>query len=234
MKAFTLSFALVLAAVSNLQADVIYAPVPIGSSPRTSDYGSSGGGSGFRTFDNFTPSFSANIETISWRGLFFGDISPAAAPSPDVLNWEIAFYADNGGEPGSLLAFESFAAADVASTFRGTGVLNAQNTYNVSFYDYSVTLTNPFTVTSGTEYWLSVLSRSSSVNPSFALLGATGGDDLSYQELLGPDLSVLSAGGVARDRAVILEGTPVPEPSMIVLLGTALGMLPLSRRYRRS
>ena len=233
MKAITLSFALVLAAASNLQADVIYAPTPIGSSPRTSDYGSSGG-SGFRTFDNFTPSVSANVETLSWRGLYFGDVIPAAAPSADVLNWEIAFYADSSGVPGSQLAFESFAAADVASNFVGTGVLNAGGSYNVSLYDYSVTLTNPFTVTGGTQYWFSVLSRSSSFNPTFALLGATGGDDLSYQQLLGSNLSVLSGTDVARDRAVILEGTPAPEPSTIVLLATAFGTLPLWRRYRRS
>ena len=233
MKAFTLSFALILAAASNLQAAVIYGPTVIGSSARISDYGSATQ-TGFRPFDNFTPAFDASVETVTWLGFFLDQTAPtpAPAPLPDVESWDIAFYADNVDAPGSQLSFESFAAADVTSAFVGTGTFIAGGTFNVNYYQYSATLTSPFMVTGGTEYWFSVLSRSSSYYPTFTLLGATGGDSASYQQLLGAGMSIDSAYAVAADRAVRLEGTPVPEPSTMMLLATGIG-LSFSRRFRR-
>jgi hypothetical protein len=227
-----LTLAIVLSAASNLSAAVIYAPTVIGSSARISDYGSASG-TGFRTFDNFEVSFGGSVQTVTWQG-FWLDLDnpiPVPAPSPDVLNWEIAFHADNAGIPGSQLSFESFAAADVASTFLGYGVFNAGGSYNVSYYEYSVTLTNPFEFSGGTEYWFSIFSRSDSYFPAFTLRGATGGDSASYQQLLGPGLAVVGQGPVAADRAVVLEGT-VPEPPAILLTAMALVLLPLSRRFR--
>lgn len=233
MKALSLSFALVLAAASNLQADVIYGPTISGSSPRISDYGLVTQ-TGFRTFDNFTPSFDATVETVTWYGFFLDLNSPDPAPAqlPDVSTWDIAFYSDNAGAPGSQLSLESIADGDVTSLFLGTGTFLFNGTYNINLYRYSATLTNPFSVVGGTDYWFSILSRSSSYYPAFTLFGATGGDGASYQQLLGSGMSIVSAGAVAADRAVVLEGTPVPEPSTMMLLATGIG-LSLSRRFRR-
>jgi hypothetical protein len=223
-------------AVSNLGADILYAPTQIGSSARVSDYGSADD-VGFRSFDNFALGSSASVEKISWTGFWmdFGNPVPAAAPSPDVLSWDIAFHADNAGVPGPQLFLESFSAANVSSGFLGTGIFTAGSSYNVSFYQYSAELTAPFSVTPATQYWVSVLSRSDVYNPAFVLRGATGGDDSSYQQQLGAGLSVVAAGAVARDRAFVLEGTVVPEPSTVGIGAVGLLLLPiLQRRLRRA
>jgi hypothetical protein len=212
-------------------AAVLYGPTQIGSSARVSDFGS-GDQTGFRSFDNFTIAPGGNVERISWTG-FWLDFSrpvPEPAPAPDVLDWEIAFHGDSTGTPGTQLAFESLPAASVSATFLGTGTFTAGSTYNVSFYTYSVDLTTPFSASSATQYWVSVLSRSASYNPAFVLRGATGGDDSSYQQLLGSGLSIISANAVARDRAFLLEGTAVPEPGTTLLGAAGLLLLGLLRR----
>jgi hypothetical protein len=206
-------------------ADLIYGTTAIGSSPRTSDYGTVSGG-GFRTFDNFTSASSASIERISWRGLWFGNTTPDPAPAPLVDTWEINFHASSGGTPGALLWSQSFAAAGVGASFAGTGVLSAGATYNVNFYDYVLDLPAVFNILAGTEYWISITAIADNFNPAFAILGATGGDNASYQQTLGAGMSVVGGQGVARDRALRIEGTlVVPEPGTLALGGIALAAL---------
>ena len=231
MKLFATAIALAVLAVIHASAAVLYAPTPIGSSARISDYGSSDQ-TGFRSFDNFTVgSYGAKVERVSWSG-FWLDLSnpvPAPAPDPDVLSWEIAFYADDAGVPGTQLFFESLNASDAASTFLGTSVFGASGFYNVSAYRYSVDLTTPFAASPATTYWISVLSRSSSYYPAWTLYGATGGDDETYQQQLGPALSILNTNTVPRDRAFVLEGT-VPEPSTMLVCAAGLALLTTFRR----
>jgi hypothetical protein len=232
VKALTLCIAAAIASI-DAGATVLYAPTPIGSSARTSDFGDISQ-SGFRTFDNFTVSLNGYVNKVSWKGFYLGDIQPAVAPAPDVDNWEIAFYSDNAGVPGSQLFFESIAAASVAESFEASGVFNINpNSYNVNYYGYSVALTNPFAFNGGTQYWVSILSRSDYSNPSFALRGATGGDGASYQQTLGPGMTVTGATARNADRAIVLEGTTVPEPGSILLGATGLVLLIAARHRRR-
>jgi hypothetical protein len=160
----------------------------------------------------------------------FANPDPAPAPTEDVLNWELSFHAENAGLPGTQLAFETFAAANVSSTFLGTGLFSVGQTYRVSYYEYSVDLVNPFLATPGTQYWFGLLGISNNVNPSFALLGATGGDDSSVQQTLGAGMSVVDTVVRARDRAITLEGT-VPEPGTYALSVLGLGLL-IARKRR--
>ena len=212
-------------------AAVLYAPTPIGSSARTSDFGDSSN-SGFRSFDNFTVADGGIVQHVSWSGFWidFGNPDPAPAPAPDVLSWEVAFYADNAGIPGAQLSLDTYAAADVDETFVGDGQFSVGSLFNVAFFDYSVDLLTPFAATAGTQFWFSVMARSDEFNPAFALRGATGGDDASYQHTLGAGLSVVNEGAVARDRAVVLEGT-LPEPGTLALVGAGLlGLVAIRRR----
>lgn len=223
--ALALTFAALGAWPSSASAALIYGTTAIGASPRSSDYGTVSG-SGFRTFDNFTSASGASIERVSWRGLWFGDATPAAAPAPLVDTWEIAFHASSGGTPGAVLWSQSIAAASVGATFAGAGVLNAGSTYNVNFYDYALDLPAVFNILAGAEYWISVTAIADNFNPTFAILGATGGDDLSYQQQLGAGMGVISAQSVARDRAFRIEGTlAVPEPGTLALGVIALAAL---------
>ena len=233
-KLTTICTALLLAAPGwHATAAVLYAPTPLGSSARISDYGSADQ-FGFRTFDNFTVAPGGEVRKVTWTGFWIdlNNPSPAAAPAPDALSWDIAFHADNVGTPGTQLSLESFTAASVSSTFLGFGAFSvAGGTYNVAQYRYSTDLSAPFTVLPATQYWISVLSRSTSYYPAFALQGATDGDDNSYQQTLGAALSVVDANAVARDRAIVLEGTAVPEPgSLCVAAGGLLLLAMLKRR----
>jgi hypothetical protein len=224
-----LAAALALSAALPAQADLLYGTTAIGSSPRTSDYGSTTQ-FGWRSFENFTIASGGTVRRITWTGLWFGDVQPADPPDPDVLSWDIAFHASTGSAPGAQLVLQNYLAAQVSSTFLGTGVLSAGSQYNVSYYRYSVDLAAEFLALDGTEYWLSILARSDEFNPAFAWLGATGGDDTSYQQQLGANMAVTAEFVRARDRAVQLEGQPLPEPGSALLALAAVGALALTRR----
>lgn len=223
--ATALALAALLTCATQARAAVIYGTTAINESPRTSDYGTASG-SGWRSFDNFSSASSASVERVSWRGLWFADLQPTPAPSPVVDTWEVAFRASSGGVPGAVLWSQNIAAASVASTFQGNGVLNANGAYNVSFYDYALDLPALFNIAAGEEYWISVTAIAANVNPAFAILGATGGDGSSYQQLLGANMSVTQSFVRARDRAFTIEGTLlVPEPGTLALGGIALAAM---------
>lgn len=228
------TFALVLlAAASAAQAAAIYAPTPISPSPRTSDYGTADN-FGFRSFDNFSSSSGAVVQQVSWWGLWFdaGNPAPAPAPSPDVQSWTLAFHASSGGTPGADLLVQTFAALDVTAEFLGTGTLSAGGVYNTMQYRYSVELPVEFVAAAGVEYWVSVTATSSQFYPAFALFGATGGDDMSYQQTLGPGMAVTESSFRAADRMIRLDGQllAVPEPGTALLAVLPLLALAASRR----
>ncbi len=217
------------------QAAVLYGTTAIGSSPRTSDYGSNTQ-AGWRSFENFEVAGGGTVLRITWSGLWFGDLQPAPAPAPDALSWDIAFHASAGAAPGAQLALQNYLTAQVTSSYLGAGVLNAGDLYNVSFYEYSIELSNAFVAQDGVEYWLSIMARSEDLSPAFAWRGATGGDDASYQQLLGAGLSVSGEFQRAADRHVVLEGErlnqSVPEPASGLLVLLAIGAMGLVGRPR--
>lgn len=222
-------------AAGPLQASVLYGTTVVGESPRSSDFGSADA-FGFRTFDNFTVVGGGTVQRLTWSGLWLNQVQPAAAPAPDVLSWDIAFHDSSGGAPGAQLTLLNVLAGNVTSTYLGNGVLSAGGTYNVSVYEYSVDLLTPFDVSDGTEYWLSIMARSNNFAPIFAWRAGNGGDNSSYQQVLGAGGSVSNGGSVARDRHVLIEGTlagEVPEPGSLLLALAALGALGYARTRRR-
>jgi len=120
------------------------------------------GGSDRQVYDDFVSPTGASIRTVAWQG-----IRPTARPP---ARFYVAFIADNDG----VLVRQYDAAtgrlwALLAATYRIDQVnerLGAtQACYNTpqeqcGSYDYSVTLTTPFTTTAGTRYWLLVQAES--------------------------------------------------------------------------
>ena len=137
----------------------------------------------------------------------------------------MAFFADNGGQPGSLLSSQSMAAANVQSTFLGVGQFSVGQVYNVNYFSYAVDLPQVVALSAGTPYWLSVYATGGTEPQNFAWLGATGGNGFSWQT---------PGGQVAADRQFQLVGTPVPEPATILLFTTGGVAMALRRRSGRA
>lgn len=238
MRIHTILAAVALTALPAItHADVLYVRPSTFSSARSSDYGSASQ-SGFRMFDDFTLSSSASIERVTWRGLWLGSEVPAPAPAPDALSWDIAFYEDNLGLPGAVRSSQVLTPAQVTLTPVGSGIFSVGPAqYNVIVYDLSAILPSAVTVVGGSQYWFSPLAHSQTFAPIFAWLGSElpsgAGDDRSIQQTLGPGMSVIATSEILRDRAFTLEGTEsVPEPSTMLLLGTAAAALAVRRRSR--
>jgi hypothetical protein len=196
---------------------VIYGTTAVGSNPRTAEY-STVSNDGFRTFDNFTPGFNATVQKVSFSGHYVDFNNPQVAPTPQTDTFTIAFWANNGGLPGSLLSSETFNFADLSPTLLGTGGFNLGTVYQVSRYSFTANLTTAFSVNQGTQYWISILGVRDANNPIFGWFGATGGDNVSVQQSLGASYQVTGTSTTSLDRAVVIEGSvAVPEPGSVAL-----------------
>jgi hypothetical protein len=211
----------------------LFATTPNFNAAYGSDYGSVDA-FGFRSYDNFLFTTSAHVESLTWDFLFI-DLAhpvPAAAPTDDVNQWVVSFYADAGGVPGAELASHTFDPANVTSTFVSQGTYGVSgDTYNVSRYHYAASLPADFLVQQDTVYWLSVFALSDTYSPVAAWRGGTGGlGPSTYREQLGPGMTVTGAVTIASDRAFSLEGRQVPEPSMFLLTAAGLAAAVIRRR----
>lgn len=220
---FVLPVLAVLTFASAASASTLFVNDRIFSSVRFSDHDSAG--TGFRTYDDFELTASAWLESLSWDFMFvdFDNPFPDPAPASDANQWTVSFYADNAGTPGTLLANHVFLPGDLTATYLESQVwsFGITGTFNADHYKYSVALPTPLLLTANTPYWLSVLVQSNQNPPTGGWLagGATAGGSLQQSYSAGNPGSLSS---VARDRAFALEGTVVPEPTTMLLVGGPL------------
>jgi hypothetical protein len=220
-----------LSAAAGVFADTVYnqpASFPGGDACDcwTSAYGADLGG-GYQTFDNFQLGSAADIGAVTWQGLYDDFENTGNNPvGPDTTSWEIEFWSDNSGIPGSPLFGVTLPAASVNTTFVGVAS-DLGSTENV--YSFQATLPSIFAASAATTYWFSVLSLQPTFDPIFSWTLGTGGDGFSQQENIGS-----FGGGITQqdgDRAFSLE--TVPEPATLPVLGIALiGLAALKRRQR--
>lgn len=198
------------------------APVPLGQTFDiwASDNNVSNGNSLMR--DDFSLSTTAEIAEISWWGGWSNVTALVGAPS-DAQSWEIGFWSDNAGVPGSLIDLQPLSLADVSVTSLGKSPWRNDPEFEV--FEYHATLATPFTAVGGTTYWLSIqeLSSAASQSVAFGWYEKDGSSGTSYQTFNGTDFS-------HTDRAFALSA--VPEPGSVVLLTTgALIAIPCFRRF---
>jgi hypothetical protein len=164
-------------------------------------------------FDNFTLVGDSLVTGVEWTGLYSNP-----AQQGTITRFTLQFYSDNGGTPGASLY--TFTAADSENeTFLGNYSGNLVYTYSADLSG------NPFNVTGGTQYWLSIVPDIA-FPPQWGW--ATGsGDSLSYQVFFG-------TGTVNQvDTAFSLTGTSgAPEPFTWLTMGCGLAAVAIARRMQ--
>ena len=161
-------------------------------------------------YDNFTLAGDATITGLTFAGVYFDPGEVGVTTS-----FQVQFYDDNAGHPGSSL---------YSSSIPGNGSEVCDSSPN-PVCTYSVTVN--FGALGGTPYWLSIVSDSE-VQPQWAWAGGTGGDGGAFQLYFGQ--------GTAQegDLAFSLFATQVPEPSSWATMLVGFGAAGTALRRRRT
>lgn len=218
-----LAFAAAVAAPSIASAQTVYSQPgtqPCNPSCWTSDYA---GGSGFRAYDNFTLSSTAQIGKVTWQGIYI-DLSQSVTPGvPNTIDWTIGFFADSSNFPGAELYTVTMPTASVTATKIGSGSFGSAP---VDLYSFSATLPSAFTALAGTKYWFSPLSLSATFTPFFSWSPAT----TDLDGLTAQTDTVGNSFNRPNDRAFSLAAVPEPASWAMMIAGFALAGAAMRRR----
>jgi hypothetical protein len=166
-----------------------------------------GGFGNFATvYQQFTLNQLWDVESFHWVGGYFNP-----GPPGNITAWTLQFYNDNGGIPGNPIAIGSF-PGNGGETLLSNGL-----------YQYSVFF-GSFDMGPGT-YWASVVPDQK-FPPQWGW-ATSAGPNPGYQCFQG------NCGLTASGFAFALDGTQhnIPEPGMMVMLGTGiLGLVGTLRR----
>ncbi len=108
-----------------------------------------------------------------------------------------------------------------------TGIVSA----NLVGQSYTYALTTPIIATAGTEYWLSIVATN--LTGAWEWAGGSTGNNLAYQIFSNSTFIDRSDNVVFTLEGLASDSTAVPEPSTLVMVGTA-GVFGLGWLWRRS
>ena len=198
--------------------------------PSTSQYFPDVASYGFNVFDDFTLTANASIADVHWRGHYFNLLAGATdIPAANSTGFGVGFFSDNAGEPGTQLAPYSFTPSQAHEGLVGVYTVDGRE-HNL--FDYWVDLPSAFNAAAGVTYWLRIVAFSPIPTATEAQWGwgrsSSGG---TAQQYSGLDSSFFAERD---DRAFALStADPVPEPSPLIMVSTALfGVAFLLRRRR--
>jgi len=195
------------------------------------------------------PLLDKNSDTYTDPSFAAGLNQPPVMPTV-VTAFSITFYADVSAgvdptmphsHPGTLLLSQDISIAQVATNLHAivdrdengdTGDIGDE-----TIWQYNVELPVPFDQTPGTTYWVSIVAKNDSGNPT----NIQWGWHESYEHELdnavqhgpaawGPEYNVEWANLAPKDMAFELA---VPEPATMALVTGGLALMGLSRRRRR-
>ena len=191
---------------------------------------------GYRTYDNFLLNSTSSIATVSWYVTYFDTDNYNYAYNTDT--WDIQFYSDSNGKPGSSLYSTQISGINVQK------LLVASDDYNGDTYLITANLTKLFVANSNTVYWFSPLSEGSDYRYyGYNLAGeytlstewncGNNGTLGSYQNFIGYSTDVTSnLTAISLDRAFTLYGVPGPTLTLLspssVPAGSAATVLTVS------
>jgi len=195
----------------------------------TATFGTDGSG-GYQAFDDFVLT---SASAVSWTGFYIDYINTQNNPvAPPTTSWQIAFYANASGEPGSQAYLTSLPAGDVHADFLGDGSAFGSS---VSFYQFTAVLPTAFDASGGTTYWFSPESVQPDFDPFFSWSASNASDPYGTWQVglggIGTGHLLSQSDDVAR--AFTLSDS-VPEPASWALtilgIGGVGGAVRISRR----
>lgn len=174
----------------------------------------------FRTWDNFSIASDATVTSVTWHGIAYD--AGLDLTDLDTLSWDLGFFSDDGGAPGTQEYNANLTDAQVTRAFLGTGGIAGRL---VNYWEFTATLPVGFDVSGGATYWFSPFSNQTDYYPVFAWSGSVGGN--TYQEYVDGSSFVRT-----NNRAFTLSGA-VPEPQTWALMILGFGALGMAARARR-
>jgi len=143
-----LSLLVVASMAGSVEADMLFSQMEL-ASPLGGQYSNVEAGV---AADDFTLSVDARVTGAKWYGFFFDDLS---SPLPSV-DFEIAFYSDAAGLPGTEIA-RSAVSASVTDTGLDTPVEASEYWGGSSVYAFEVDSLPDIPVTAGETMWVSIM-----------------------------------------------------------------------------
>ena len=163
--------------------------------------------------NEFTAVVSDTVDLVTWRGTQDADVIGD--------DFTLYFFADNGGNPGTLLQSFAIGASDTKTSVGGAG----SGTGNSPIYEYTADLGSGIALTGGTQYWLGMdNSTAGSGDLNWYWIMDYSGLSNS-RRAVGLSFWVNAAGDGSADHYFILNGSAVPVPAAVWLFGSALGLL---------
>jgi hypothetical protein len=167
--------------------------------------------------DNFQLDQPAQVGSITWWGGYFN------LPGPD--DFTVRFYADNSGQPGSVIQTYSIGSS-------ATKIFTGGNLNGVAEVQYATNLGTPLSLQGNVQYWISIFNASGPQTWLWEDSPTKDGVQRSFTDPVnGPWEPVVNAlGQPIADTAFQLQApTPVPLPPTFFFMAYGLSSLLLLR-----
>ncbi len=178
----------------------------------------------YETFAGFSVSTAAAIQTVQFQGFYWDYVTSSNNPvAPVTTSWDISFWSDSSGSPGTELYSETPSSVNMA--YLGEGNFGGSS---VNVYRVTATLATAFDASAGTDYWFSPYSEQSNQDVIFSWSPSIAAGTATMQSVNGG-----SPTSKLGSRAFVLSTVPEPSTWAMGLLGFAGLGLVAARRARR-